>query len=143
LVVPKFVVEWFLGGLAKTTHIVDDCSAGVAADFALTRVLIGTAKLLHAEGGACFDAVFLRGDVVGIEEVYVGGVFLLVIAGVVSVVHRIIHRVEIFWMETGIHFEKMKKEVTKRVSAKMAAMMVQRQSVHFRYFSSTGKLRKV
>ena len=39
--------------------------------------------------------------------------------------------------------EKMKKEVMKRVSAKMAAMIVQRQSVHFRYFSSTGKLRKV
>jgi hypothetical protein len=46
-------------------------------------------------------------------------------------------------MEVGLHFEKMKKEVMKRVSAKMAAMIVQRQSVHFRYFSSTGKLRKV
>lgn len=37
----------------------------------------------------------------------------------------------------------MKKDITNSVSAKLPAKIVHRQSVHFRYRSSTGKLRKI
>lgn len=46
-------------------------------------------------------------------------------------------------MISNVHFLKMTNELINKVSANIAARIVQMQSVHLRSFSSTGKFRNV
>jgi ClpP class serine protease len=89
------------------------------------------------------NAVLLRSEVVDVKEVNKGRVCLLVEAGGAGVVYGVVDCDEVVYVAAGLLCVKMKKERTKSVSAKVPARMVQRQSVHLRSFSSTGKLRNV
>jgi hypothetical protein len=142
MVAPELVVGGLIGGLAEPAHVIDDSDAVVSADDSGTGVLCGAGEC-GIGGRALLDAVFLGGEVVDVEEVDVGGVGLLVEAGAAGVIHGEVHAEVIVCVGVAVRCVKMKKERMKRVRAKRAAMMVQQQSVHFRSFSSTGKLRNV
>jgi hypothetical protein len=142
MIVPKPVVGSLVSGLAEAAHVVDDCGAVVGANDGGAGVFDGA--LEAAVGcGAVLDAVLLRGEVVDVEEVDEGRVGLLVVAGGAGVVDGVVNCVEVVCVGAGVLWEKMKKDSTKRVRAKSPERMVQKQSVHFRSFYSTGKFRNV
>jgi hypothetical protein len=87
--------------------------------------------------------MLVRGEIVDILEVDEGGVGLLVVAGGAGVVDGEVDFQEIAYVEALVLCLKMTKERIKRVRAKIADSTVQRQSVHLRSFSYTGKFRNV
>ena len=71
------------------------------------------------------------------------------VVGEVEVAHfsggvdGVVDLVEVVWVGQGVLLLKEAHAIMKSVRAKIAARMVQQQSVHILSFSSTGRFRKV
>jgi hypothetical protein len=128
--------------LAKSAHIIDYLCRVIGASCSragvLRRALQGASScwaLLHT--------IPLRCQIIDILEVDERGICLLVVARISCVVNWEINLEVIFYVRLVVLCVKIKKDRTNKVTAKAAGRIVQKQSVHFLSFSSTGKFRNV
>ncbi len=142
MVFPQLIIGTFVNRFTKASKDIDYCFRWISCDYSRAR-MFGWAFERAPNWGALLEAILAWCDISQVGKEYIRSVCLLVIAGLLSIVDWVVYCIEVFWVYAKIPLVKMKKDRIKRVRANMAARIVQKQSVHLRCRSSTGKFRKV
>jgi hypothetical protein len=133
LVLPKCFFESLISGYAIGSKFMKSLFSFVCTGYTCTISCIWALYLLSIFWASGYTKSLL-GKILHISKINEGSVGQIEIALFTFALYWIVHLIEMFWINKIIRLLNAAHAIMKRVRAKIAAMIVQKQSVHFLYF---------